>query len=108
MRDQARFWQRGWMCIQFGFLFALLATAPIWLLLRRGAVLAPRVTGTIAGLLAGLVGTGVLETHCTNLDLAHILVFHLGVAILGALGGFAVGLSSESLSRGSRGSRRSR
>jgi hypothetical protein len=107
MRDQTRFWQRGWLCIQFGFLFAVLATAPIWLLLRRGVISAPRLTGTVAGLLAGLVGTSVLEIHCSNPDLAHILVFHVGVAILGAMGGFAVGLGGDFPVR-YRGGRRSR
>ena len=95
MGDQTRFWQNGWVCVRFGVLFVVLATAPVWLLLRRGAVLAPRLTGTIAGLSAGLVGVSVLEIHCSNLDLAHILVFHLGVAALGALGGFAAGFGSE-------------
>jgi len=45
---------------------------PFWLMLRRGAILSPRMTGATTGLLAGLVGTSVLEIHCPNLDAWHI------------------------------------
>jgi hypothetical protein len=77
----------------------LLAAVPFWILLRRGAVLSPRVTGAATGLLAGLAGTSTLEIHCPNLDVRHILVSHLGVAVLGAVAGFTAGVIVESLSR---------
>ena len=48
-----------------------------------------------AGLLAGLVGTSVLEIHCPNLDAWHILISHLGVAMLCALAGLIIGLAVE-------------
>ena len=52
--------------------------------------------GTLtAGLLAGLAGTSMLEIHCPNLDAWHILLSHLGVAILCALAGLAIGLTAE-------------
>jgi hypothetical protein len=94
-RDETLFWRQGWACLRLGLPFALLAAAPFWLLLRRGAVLSPRTAGAAAGLLAGLAGTSVLEIHCPNLGLAHILMWHLGVAVLGALGGLAVGIAGE-------------
>ena len=68
---------------------------PFWLVLRRGAILSPRLTGAAAGLLAGLAGTSMLEIHCPNLDAWHILLSHWGVAILCALGGFVAGLTAE-------------
>ncbi len=68
---------------------------PFWLVLRRGAVLSPSMTGAATGLLAGLVGTSVLEIHCPNLDAWHILVSHLGVAVLCALAGLIIGLATE-------------
>jgi hypothetical protein len=77
----------------------LLAAVPFWILLRRGAVLSPRVTGAATGLLAGLAGTSTLEIHCPNLDVWHILVSHLGVAVLGAVAGFIVGTAVEMASK---------
>jgi hypothetical protein len=68
---------------------------PFWLMLRRGAILSPILTGTVTGLFAGLVGTSVLEIHCPNLDAWHLLVSHLGVAILCALAGLVIGLAIE-------------
>jgi hypothetical protein len=64
-------------------------------MLRRGAILSPSTTGAATGLLAGLVGTSVLEIHCPNLDARHILVSHLGVAMLCALAGLVIGLAAE-------------
>ena len=42
-----------------------------------------------------LVGTSVLEIHCPNLDAWHILVSHLGVAILCTSAGLISGLTVE-------------
>jgi hypothetical protein len=53
------------------------------------------MTGAATGLLAGLVGTSALEIHCPNLDAWHILVSHLGVAVLGAMAGLVVGVVFE-------------
>ena len=43
----------GWTCFRAGFPLALLTAIPIWFLLRKGAVLLPRITGATAGLMAG-------------------------------------------------------
>jgi hypothetical protein len=72
-----------------------IAAVPLWLVLRRGAILSPIMTGAATGLLAGLVGTTALEIHCPNLDASHILVSHLGVAVLGAVAGLVVGWAVE-------------
>ena len=37
----------------------------------------------------------MLEIHCPNLDAWHILVSHLGVAMLCAVAGFVLGLAAE-------------
>jgi hypothetical protein len=92
---ERNFWSSGWVCLRAGIAFALLAAVPFWLLLRRGAILSPRVTGATAGLLAGLVGTSALELHCAILDAPHILTWHLGVALLAAMIGFALGFAVE-------------
>jgi hypothetical protein len=89
------FWGSGLACLRAGGPFALLAGVPFWLLLRKGAGLSPRVTGTAAGLLAGLVTTSAQEIYCPILDASHILTWHLGVALLGAVIGFAAGFVAE-------------
>jgi hypothetical protein len=76
-------------------LVGALAAVPFWLLLRRGAILSPRMTGATARLLSGLAGTSMLEMHCLNLDAWHILLSHLGVTILCALAGLATGLTAK-------------
>jgi len=95
VQQEGNFWGNALFCIQAGTLVGALAALPFWLVLRRGAILSPRMTGAAAGLLAGLAGTSVLEIHCPNLDAWHILLSHLGVAILCALAGLATGLTVE-------------
>ena len=95
VQQEGNFWGNALFCIQAGTLVGALAALPFWLVLRRGATLSPRMTGAAAGLLAGLAGTTVLEIHCPNLDAWHILLSHLGVAILCALAGIATGLTVE-------------
>jgi hypothetical protein len=94
-QHEQNFWSGNWACLRAGTPIAALAAIPFWLRLRRGAVLSPRVTGAAAGLLAGLVGTSVLEIHCPNLDASHILISHFGVAMLCAVAGLLVGFAAE-------------
>jgi hypothetical protein len=94
-QQERNFWFRAWVCIRGGTPVAAFAAVPLWLVLRRGAILSPIITGTATGLLAGLVGTTALEIHCPNLDAWHILVSHLGVALLGAVVGLVVGWAME-------------
>ena len=89
------FWDGVWGCIRVGALLATLAAVPMWLVLRRGAILSPSLTGAAAGLLAGLAGTAALEIRCPNLDAWHRLAAHLGIAVLGAIFGFVAGLIRE-------------
>ena len=94
-QHEQNFWAHGRACIEAGTSIGALAVVPLWFVLRRGAILSPAMTGAATGLLAGLVGTTALEIHCPNLDARHILVAHLGVAVLGAITGFLVGLAVE-------------
>jgi hypothetical protein len=89
-KPEQHFWARNWDCLRAGTPIAVLAAIPFWLTLRRGAVLSPGMTGATTGLLAGLVGTSVLEIHCPNLDAWHILISHFGVAMLCALAGLVI------------------
>jgi hypothetical protein len=94
-RQEQHFWRDAWVCIRAGTPIAGLAAVLFWLVLRRGAVLSPSMTGATTGLLAGLVGTTILDIHCTILNAWHILAAHLGVAMLGALAGLLAGLTVE-------------
>ena len=94
-QQEENFWGNAWVCIRAGTLVGAITAVPFWFVLRRGAILSPRMTGAVAGLLAGLSGTSMLEMHCPNLDAWHILLSHLGVAILCALAGLAIGLTAE-------------
>jgi hypothetical protein len=96
-QQERDFWRNGWTCIRVGIPIGVLAAVPFWLVLRRGAILSPGMTGAAAGLFAGLVGTSVLELHCANRDAWHILASHLGAAILCALAGLVTGLVAERL-----------
>jgi hypothetical protein len=98
-RPERDFWGSGLACLRAGGPFALLAAVPFWLLLRRGAGLSPRVTGAAAGLLAGLVTTSAQEIYCPILDASHILTWHLGVALLGAVIGLTAGFAGEAAGR---------
>ena len=93
-QHERSFWGNALACIRAGTPIGFMAAVPFWLVLRRGAILSPGVTGAATGLLAGLVGTSVLEIHCPNLDARHILVSHLGVAMLCALVGLAIGFTA--------------
>ena len=98
-QHEQNFLRQGWSCLRAGVPLGLFAALPFWLLLRRGVILAPRIAGAAAGLLAGLVGTSALEIHCPILDIWHILTWHLGVALLGAVVGFAAGFAGEMAAR---------
>jgi hypothetical protein len=97
-QQERNFWARDWACLRTGIPVGAIAAVPFWLVLRRGAILSPVMTGAATGLLAGLVGTSALEIHCPNLDAWHSLVAHLGVAVLGAAVGLVTGLAAETCS----------
>jgi hypothetical protein len=94
-QEEAAFVSRGLFCLRSGLKYAIPGGLLSWLILRRGAVLAPRLMGATAGGFAGLIGITVLEVHCPNLSLYHILVWHIGVLLLSALGGLALGAAAE-------------
>lgn len=81
------FWKSGFTCLAIGLGFAAPAGLAFFRLLHRGALMSPRLTGATAGLLAGLVGTSVLEIHCPLLEASHIVIWHMAVPVLTALAG---------------------
>jgi hypothetical protein len=94
-REESGFVSTGLTCLRIGLTCAVPGAVLFWLLLRRGAILSPGLTGTIAGGLAGLGGLMVLEVQCPNLNLFHILAWHWGATLLAMLGGLALGRLSN-------------
>ena len=89
----------GLMCIKNGLTFSIPAAFLLWFILRRGAILYPKIIGAVAGGLAGLAGLSVLEVNCANLNVLHILIWHEGVVVIGSLGGALLGATVESIQR---------
>src|SRR5271156_690708 len=94
-RHETAFVPDGLACLRTGMTYSIPAALLFWVLLSRGAVLYPKLTGAAAGGFAGLIGVSVLEVGCPNLDLYHILVWHLGVILLCAIGGLSLGAAIE-------------
>lgn len=93
------FFTRGMPCFEAGIPYAVPAAILFWLMLRRGVILSPLATGAICGALAGLIGVSVLEIHCSNFDLLHILVWHVGVGVAGAVAGLIAGCIGAAIGR---------
>jgi len=98
-RQESAFIAGGLRCMKNGLTYALPAAFLLWLTLRRGAILFPKLMGATAGGLAGLIGLSVLEVNCPNLNVFHILVWHAGVVLISSLGGALVGALAEFIER---------
>ena len=95
IRHESAFVPDGLTCLRTGLTYSIPAALVFWAFLSRGAILYPKLTGAAAGGLAGLIGLGVLEVGCSNLNMFHILVWHLGVILLCTLGGMLLGVAAE-------------
>jgi hypothetical protein len=95
IRTDPHFLRAGRACLQAGVPYAIPAGLLFWLILRRGAILSSRAVGAAAGMLAGLVSTTVLEVHCPNLNVWHILVWHVGIALSGLVAGLLIAVAGQ-------------
>ena len=93
------FVENGLTCLKNGLTYAIPGGLLFWLLVRRGAILFPKLIGAAAGGLAGLIGLSVLEMNCSNLDVYHILVWHGGVVVISSLAGALLGATVEYIDR---------
>jgi hypothetical protein len=98
-QQESAFLRSGAMCTKNGLRYSMLAAFLLWLILRRGAVLYPKLSGAVAGGLAGLAGLSVLEVNCPNLNAFHILVWHAGLVAVSSTGGALLGAAVESHQR---------
>src|SRR5262249_11291775 len=85
----------GLTCMRNGVTYSIAAAFLFWLLVRRGAILYPRVIGLTAGGLAGLVGFSALEINCSNLNVFHLLAWHCGVVLTSSVAGTLIGAAVE-------------
>jgi len=97
--EEPAFVANGLMCIRNGLEYSLPTALLFWMLLRRGAILFPKLIGAAAGGFSGLIGLSVLEINCSNLNVYHILVWHWGVILIASLAGVAVGAAVEYIDR---------
>jgi hypothetical protein len=96
---EQNFVANGLMCMKSGLTYAIPAAFLFWLLVRKGAILYPKLIGTMAGGLAGLIGLSVLEINCSNLNVFHILVWHWGVVLISSAAGALLGGAMEFVER---------
>ena len=101
-QPESAFLRNGAMCMKNWLKYSIPAAFLLWLILRRGAVLYPKLTGAGAGGLAGVAGLSVLELNCPNLNAFHILVWHAGVVAVSSMGGALLGAVVESTVRWSK------
>jgi hypothetical protein len=94
-RVEKAFVSSGLLCLGAGLKYAIPGAVLTWLWLRCGAAQSPKLMGATTGGFAGLIGVTVLEVHCPNLNLYHILIWHLGALVLSVLGGLALGAAVE-------------
>ena len=97
--EESAFVANGLMCIRNGLEYSIPTALLFWMLLRRGAILFPKLIGAAAGGFAGLIGLSVLEINCSNLNVYHILVWHWGVILVTSLAGAALGATVEYIDR---------
>jgi hypothetical protein len=93
------FLRAGLRCLGLGMLTAVPAGVLVWLLVRRGYILAPISAGCSIGAFAGLTGLFALELHCPILTIPHVAIWHAAVvavsAAFGAAGGW-IGIRTRS------------
>jgi hypothetical protein len=85
------FVRQGLVCLKAGLIWTTPTALAVWLVLRRGFAVDSRAAGAAIGSLAGFAGLAVLELHCANFRVAHILVWHVAVVPIAALAGYLVG-----------------
>ena len=96
----SHFVSAGIACLVAGLIHAVPVAFLSWLLLRRGFAVNPVAAGAVAGTLAGLAGVTMLELHCPNFQVLHVLVWHTAVVpaagAAGALLAWALQLRARS------------
>jgi negative regulator of sigma F NrsF-like protein len=82
------FVRQGTACLKAGLMWAAPTAVGVWLILRHGFAVNQRAAGLAMGTLAGFAGLTVLELHCPNFRMPHIVVWHVAVVPIAALAGY--------------------
>jgi hypothetical protein len=98
-REELAFVQSGLACVRKGLTYSIPAAFLFWLLLRRGAILSPKLIGAAVGGLAGLTGFSVLELNCPDVNVFHVVIWHWGVILIGTVAGALIGAAAEYIQR---------
>ena len=85
------FLSQGLDCLGTGLLHAIPTALASGLLLRRGLAVNPRAAGAVTGMLAGLAGLTVLELHCPDFQVLHVMIWHIAVVVISAAAGAWIG-----------------
>ena len=94
-REELAFVQTGLGCVRRGLTYSIPAAFLFWLLVRRGAILYPKLIGATVGGLASLAGFSVLELNCPDVNVFHIVVWHWGVVLIGTASGALIAAAAE-------------
>jgi hypothetical protein len=94
-REEPAFVESGLACVRRGLTYSIPAAFLFWLLVRRGAILYPKLIGAAVGGLASLAGFSVLELNCPDVNVFHIVVWHWGVVLIGTASGAFIGAAAE-------------
>jgi len=97
--EEFAFVANGLMCMRNGLAYSIPTAFLFWILLRRGAILFPKLVGAAAGGFAGLIGLSVIEINCPNLNGYHILAWHWGVVMISSLAGSVLGAAVRYIER---------
>lgn len=75
---------QGISCLRAGLIWAAPTAVFAWMLLRRGYAVDRGAAGLAAGTFAGLAGMAMLELHCPNFRLWHVVIWHVAVVPIAA------------------------
>jgi hypothetical protein len=95
-RRMGNFVTEGIPCLVAGLAVAIPTGVVTAWILRRGYVLDWSAAGIAAGALSGLAGLGMLELHCPNLKVFHVVAWHGAVVLVGGILGFILGKIGQS------------
>jgi hypothetical protein len=94
-QEELTFVPSGLVCMKNGLTYAIPAALLFWLVVRRGAILYPKLMGVAIGGLAGLTGLSILEMSCANQNIFHILAWHWGLLLITSGAGAVLGAAVE-------------
>ena len=100
--NDGHFVRHGIPCIRLGTACAVITAVLGTALMRRGFASAPTKAGAMVGVLSAMVGVAVLALHCAQQNALHIVVWHFGTVVIGAVVGASAGWAFSRYGHSSR------